>query len=128
MPSIASGLWAAITRYSLWDILTVVGGGVAVTAIGAFLLGIVGDIRTSGAAKAQVACVEGVNKSNNAAFEELAEANRRAAVAAQAERDKARADADTKAARIVVLQTLLANQPATEQCGYSADITGALRK
>lgn len=123
-----SGLWAAVTRYSLGDIATVVGGGLLITAFGAFLLGIVGDIRTSGAAKSQVACVENINKSNNAAYEELAESNRRAALAAQDERDKAQADADTKEARIVVLQTLLANQPAAEQCGYSPEITGALRK
>lgn len=126
--AIISSIWTAVTRWSFWDIVTVVGGGGALVAAGTLVFSIVGDIKTSGAAKAQIACVQNINKSNDDAYRELADTNHRAAVAMQAERDKYKDDADAKAARIVVLQKLIESTPYPQECGYSDAITGALRK
>jgi hypothetical protein len=133
MAALFSGLWAAITRYSLGDIATVLIGGALMTAAGVGVYKVTDAFERAGAAPEQVAnaklkCDNQKIAADNAAMEELVAANRRAAEAAQKERDRQKTVADQRLFKIHDLEVQLAVKPAAPECGYSPEVTGSLRK
>jgi len=128
-----SVLWAALSRWFTGSWLTAIVGGIALTGISVIGIDLISSLKSAGAApveiaKAKIECDAARTASNNTALEELADKNRRAVQAANAERDKAKLDADQRLFKIHDLEVQLAKAPGQPQCGYSPEVTGSLRK
>lgn len=122
-----ASFFAAAGRWLTFDALKAIGWAIVGTAVLGFAIAIYNDIKTSGATTAILQCQQAIAEGNEQAAVQVDALNAKALQAASVERDKAKADADQKASRIIALETSLRAQTVNPIC-WPKDVARSLRK
>jgi len=120
-------IFAGLGRWLTLDAFKAIGWAIVGTVAISLAVSVYRDIKQSGATGAILQCQQAVAEGNTQAAEQLDQINAKALKAAQAERDKARADLDQQAARITSLEQTLRTQSTNPVC-WPQDVARSLRQ
>ena len=117
----------SLARWVSFDAVKAIGVGIGCAVLLGLAVSIYSDIKTSGGAQARLQCAQAVIEGNEQAAKEIDALNAKAVQAANAEREKARAEVAQTSERIVALEASLRALTDDPIC-YPQSISRSLRQ